>query len=361
MTSPWKIQPVETEVTNLNEIMNEEFAKRVQAEEIKHHQDPIDEVDANPDVLETNPTVPTSGLPPEVLEALKDEPDFQKIVDMDTDWQIAQTLQQIYIKEHDDYLKKVEKANNKNSKVQISLNKYRIAPDEVANDSDAEDNHPIPCEDRKDWDRFETNEKEFSRVSKKKNCTSNIDGEIKTKHDADMSGRRNACKVMSFPPEFETGDAGAFDMKLNNTVFNQLKRSVKQTKKGNRAIDRKEATETAVIGLDEATRLILYKMINNQLLESVDGVISTGKEAVILHAETDPNGESDVVVPKEVAIKIFSTTLNEFKQRDRYIKGNVFKIKEFQTFFPCILVLKKIFQMTIASKEDFLNKILTQS
>lgn len=329
MTSPWKIQPVETGVTDLNEIMNEEFARRLQAEEIvKCKADPGEsslKIEKEPELVEkvtTREVEKKPGLPPEVLEALKDEPDFQKIVDMDSDWQIAQTLQEMYIKEHDNYVKKVEKANNKNSKVQISFSKYRIAPEELQDDSDAEDNQPIPYDERKDWDRFETNEKEFSKISKKKNCTSNIDGEIKTKHDADMSGRRNACKVMSFPPEFETGDAGAFDMKLSNTVFNQLKQSVKQTKKVNRAFDRKEAVETAVMGLDEATRLILYKMINNQLLESVDGVISTGKEAVILHAETDPNGESNALVPKEVAIKIFSTTLNEFKQRDRYIKGN---------------------------------------
>ncbi|XP_063699439.1 serine/threonine-protein kinase RIO3 [Culicoides brevitarsis] len=329
MTSPWKIiEPAEADVSsNLSEIMNEEYAKRLQEEEFKKVKGPkvpipsIDVVDAVPHDVE--PPSKPSGLPPEVLEALKDEPDFQKIVEMDSDWQIAQTLQEMYIKEHDNYLKKVEKANNKNSKVQISYSKYRIAPEELqGEDSDAEDNQPIPYEERKDWDRFETNEKEFSKISKKKNTTTNVDGEIKTKHDAEIAGRRNACKVMSFPPEFETGDAGSFDMKLNNTVFNQLKQSVKQTKKVNRAFDRKEAVETAVMGLDEATRLILYKMINNQLLESVDGVISTGKEAVILHAETDPNGESNALVPKEVAIKIFSTTLNEFKQRDRYIKDD---------------------------------------
>lgn len=334
MTSPWKIEPVASEGADLNEIMNEEYAKRLQAEENGKLKDvplppSVDVPDAVPTSVIIEPPSKPSGLPPEVLEALKDEPDFQKIVDMDSDWQIAQTLQEMYIKEHDNYVKKVEKANNKNSKVQISFSKYRIAPEQLQDDSDAEDNQPIPYDERKDWDRFETNEKEFSKISKKKNCTSNIDGEIKTKHDAEMSGRRNACKVMSFPPEFETGDAGAFDMKLNNTVFNQLKQSVKQVKKVNRAFDRKEAVETAVMGLDEATRLILYKMINNQVLESVDGVISTGKEAVILHAETDPNGESNALVPKEVAIKIFSTTLNEFKQRDRYIKGRFcMKIKQ---------------------------------
>jgi len=89
------------------------------------------------------------------------------------------------------------------------------------------------------------------------------------------------------------------------------------------------------MGLDAGTRLLLYKLINNQVLEQINGIISTGKEAVILHANSDSNytgsnehgHQSGVLVPphllpKECAIKIFKTTLNEFKQRDRYIKDD---------------------------------------
>jgi RIO kinase 3 len=142
------------------------------------------------------------------------------------------------------------------------------------------------------------------------------------------SGRKNACRVMSFDPEIQTGDAAAFDMKLDNKVFNQLRSQSRQlVKKTHRALDRKENMETTQMGLDEPTRLILYKMINNQLLESVDGVVSTGKEAIILHGETDANCPDRSNLPKEVAIKIFSTTLNEFKQRDRYIKDD-FRFKD---------------------------------
>lgn len=39
-----------------------------------------------------------------------------------------------------------------------------------------------------------------------------------TKHDINMANRRNACRVMEFPPEFHTGDGGGFDMKLSNQV-----------------------------------------------------------------------------------------------------------------------------------------------
>lgn len=100
--------------------------------------------------------------------------------------------------------------------------------------------------------------------------------------------------------------------------------------------DRKENEATAEMGVDAQTRLLLYKLINNKVLEQINGIISTGKEAVILHANSDPSytgtdstgqeihgiGCPPNLLPKECAIKIFKTTLNEFKQRDRYIKDD---------------------------------------
>lgn len=311
MSSPWKIEPT-LEPVNLNEIMSE------QAEVKKCDPGGIFESKKPPVIYEPKETTPR--IPPEILEALKDEPDYKQLIDLDSDAKIAQLLQEQFDKEHDVYLKRVENAGNKNSKVQVSYSKYRIVPEGIIDDSDEEE-ESVPPELRKDWDRFETNEKEGKQINKKKGYSVDEEGVVKTKHDADISGRRNACRVMSFPPEFSTGDAGAFDMKLSNTVFNQLRSHTKQTKKYNKASDRKEDIATAVMGIDEPTRLILYKMINNAVLESIDGVISTGKEAVILHAETDPNN-TEMQLPKEVAIKIFSTTLNEFKQRDRYIKDD---------------------------------------
>lgn len=97
--------------------------------------------------------------------------------------------------------------------------------------------------------------------------------------------------------------------------------------------DRKGTVATAEKGVDSSTRLLLYKFITKRILEQINGIISTGKEAVIIHANSDPtyadnaNGCSGTIcspqlLPKECAIKIFKTTLNEFKQRDRYIKDD---------------------------------------
>lgn len=88
--------------------------------------------------------------------------------------------------------------------------------------------------------------------------------------------------------------------------------------------DKKEDRATAEFGLDEYTRLLLYKMINQELLDAVNGVVSIGKEAVILHADGNINYGQDEGrhLPAECAIKVFKTTLSEFKQRDKYIKDD---------------------------------------
>lgn len=110
-------------------------------------------------------------------------------------------------------------------------------------------------------------------------------------------------------------------------MFNQLKAYSRRGR-----LDRTEKVATAEMGVDAATRLLLYKLINNQILEQINGIISTGKEAVILHANSDSNYTKQEhgtgvlmapeLLPKECAIKVFKTTLNEFKQRDRYIKDD---------------------------------------
>ena len=36
--------------------------------------------------------------------------------------------------------------------------------------------------------------------------------------------------------------------------------------------------------MDPKTRLLMYKLVNSGILESINGIISTGKEAVVFHA-----------------------------------------------------------------------------
>ena len=48
-------------------------------------------------------------------------------------------------------------------------------------------------------------------------------GKGKSKHDIETGNKRNADRVMNFPPEFDTGDGDAIAMRLSNAVYNDLK------------------------------------------------------------------------------------------------------------------------------------------
>jgi RIO kinase 1 len=65
--------------------------------------------------------------------------------------------------------------------------------------------------------------------------------------------------------------------------------------------------------LDPRTRLILFKMLGRELIERIDGCVSTGKEANVYHALA-PGG-------KHYALKIYKTSILVFKDRDRYVTG----------------------------------------
>ena len=72
--------------------------------------------------------------------------------------------------------------------------------------------------------------------------------------------------------------------------------------------------------MDEKTRLMLFKLVDGGVLEEINGCVSTGKEACVYHALG--GSSEDRAIPPEVAIKVFKTTLNEFKNRDKYIKDD---------------------------------------
>merc|ERR1719341_2870601 len=176
---------------------------------------------------------------------------------------------------------------------------------------------------KRDWDLFETNEKETGVIPR---CGYKKLGEnIITKHDKEITQRENAKRIMEFPPGIETGDGGGFDMQLSNKVYNKIRNfSVREGKRKNRIQDKDERA-VAEQALDPKTRVLLYKLVNGGVLDAVNGVISTGKEAVIMHADGGPGPqESDepLNVPKECAVKVFKTTLNEFKTRDKYIRDD---------------------------------------
>lgn len=300
MSSPWgKI--TKPEPPNLQEIMSEEFARDLQAKEDQKYAGYVQPV--------TNPTDKNDVIP--------DSPELDAD---DSDAIIARMLQKQFDEEYDDMLKRTEDKVNGTSKVSVSFSNYRRTPQSLDFDSDSEEYECEDIMDRRDWDRFDTMNRQLQAIPP---CGYMIkDGKMVTKHDPTLNSRKNACKFMSFPPEFHTGDGAGFDLQLSNKVFNSLKlHSKTEQNRRQRLHDRKEDHATADFGIDQFTRLLLYKMINKQLLERVNGIISIGKEAVILHAETDPL-YPEGSLPKECVIKIFKTTLAEFKQREKYIRDD---------------------------------------
>ncbi|XP_076082709.1 serine/threonine-protein kinase RIO3-like isoform X1 [Mytilus galloprovincialis] len=226
---------------------------------------------------------------------------------------MARMLQLEYDKQNDEELLAKEKLVNKHQKVSISFENYRSVHPAYRDDEDTEE---------EDDDDYEPPKSEWDKKSPsfKKNGTVGSGKNVVTKHDKVICGRKNASKLMDFPPEFHSGDGESMDMQLNNRIYNKLKRHSDAENKRHQRLHEKKEHSTAGQVMDARTRLILYKLVNNGVLDSISGSISTGKESVVFHAYGgELNGET---LPKECAIKVYKTTLNEFKNRGKYVDGD---------------------------------------
>ncbi|UJR16460.1 hypothetical protein I4U23_003362 [Adineta vaga] len=65
--------------------------------------------------------------------------------------------------------------------------------------------------------------------------------------------------------------------------------------------------------LDPRTRLILFKFLQQGVVEEINGCISTGKEANVYYAKANTD--------EHRAIKVYKTSILVFKDRDRYVTG----------------------------------------
>ncbi|CAG0915303.1 unnamed protein product [Notodromas monacha] len=288
----WNL-PKEAEVTtSLLDVMSEELAQDLHEKELQR------KIEGNLDAF---------AIPP-------DKGEF----DVSNDELLARILQRELDREYDTQLNRQEAKYNGNSKVSVSFANYRRCDDDVESESSEDDADPIF------WDTFESNDKTAVKPGRCGYVRSN-DGMMKTKHDSETCSRNNAKRVMAFPPDFNTGDAGGFDMQLPNHVFNSLKLHSQQEAGRRARLHEKKDKSTAVAAVDEKTRLQLFKWINAGVLDAVHGIVSTGKEAVVLHAKGGAAETEDPVyigIPDECAIKVFKTTLNEYKTRDKYIRDD---------------------------------------
>jgi len=155
--------------------------------------------------------------------------------------------------------------------------------------------------------------------------------EISTKHDKSASEHSNLAKAnVLLPSGAKSGD---LNHRLSNQVYNSLQHGWKKqnqvAKGGGKTVER-DSIQTHAKGLDYKSRLILYGMINSHFLEEVHGVVKTGKEAVVFHAIGKATEIGQEIVEsleqneemKEMAIKVFKTTLTGFKNRLDFVKGD---------------------------------------
>jgi RIO kinase 3 len=283
--------------------------------------------------------------------------------EIDSDYMLAQLVQLELDKEYDEALRLREQQENKCSRVTVSYDNFRAV-------------HPVIEQSEKDLDkrrhrldRDSSNDDENDQVVSltfKRGIHTTRDGQVISKHDLGLASKHNASKVMNlFAPEFETGDSRRINMRLSNQVYNTLKiHSMHTEKRKNRLHDKKDhATNT--MSLDPRTRLILFKLVNADIISEIGGVISTGKEATIFYAQ---GGKSvEVLVPANCVAKVYKTTLNEFKTREKYIRDdyrfrdrykhlnprkivklwaekemhNLMKMRKFGIRCPDVIVLKK--------------------
>lgn len=189
--------------------------------------------------------------------------------------------------------------------------------DEADSDSDYDDDDDdAECA----VDCFEENDMSREGFTMGRQGFVNKRGKVVTKHDSELCGRRNACRVMTFASDMETGDGGGFDMQLSNHVYNALKVHAMASNKRMARLNEKKKKSTAESVMDETSKLMIFKLINRGVLDEVNGAVNTGKEANVYHGI---GGNPEMQVPVgEVAIKVYKTTLNEFKNRDPYIKND---------------------------------------
>ncbi|XP_004080865.1 serine/threonine-protein kinase RIO3 [Oryzias latipes] len=232
--------------------------------------------------------------------------------DTDSDLMLAQMLQLQFDREFDDQLRREERKFNGDSKVSISFENYRMV--HPYEDSDS-------SEDEVDWQdtRHDPYKAEKPQATPRKGFTGKGKN-ITTKHDEETCGRKNTARMDNFAPEVLVGDGLGMDLKLSNQVFNSLKQHCYSEQRRSARLHEKKEHSTAEQAVDPRTRLLMYKMVNAGVLENINGCISTGKESVVFHA--DGGSLEEQPVPDEVVLKVFKTTLNEFKNRDRYIKDD---------------------------------------
>ncbi|RKP06350.1 RIO1 family-domain-containing protein, partial [Thamnocephalis sphaerospora] len=101
--------------------------------------------------------------------------------------------------------------------------------------------------------------------------------------------------------------------RISTSVANDIKISSKKAQGDRHRTTDKADRATVEQVLDPRTRIILFKLLNRNVIYEINGCVSTGKEANVYHATTEDG--------QHRAIKVYKTSILTFKDRDRYVTG----------------------------------------
>lgn len=107
---------------------------------------------------------------------------------------------------------------------------------------------------------------------------------------------------------------GRLDVGMSNSVTTAIRETVRDAAIGRIKNTEKADRATVEQAIDPRTRMVLFKMLNRGVFNNINGCISTGKEANVYHATKDDG--------KELAVKVYKTSVLVFKDRDRYVQGD---------------------------------------
>ena len=245
----------------------------------------------------------------------------------DEDYELAQLLQAQFNEEHNNHISTREAHINRHngSKVSISMHKYR-QQETISSSVWCPDNEPrrLTAEDAADGESDDDYHPEMELTyDPSVREMRNEHGEIVTKHNPQAQSLRNQRRMEeSLPLSFPSGDMKKGDVRVSNKVYNKIKRDANKRDRSQARVKEAKDTSTSDLALDTKTRLLLFRMVNAGILEEINGAISTGKEAIVFHASrrTDPRDPRSAL--EECAIKVFKTTLTEFKQRQQFLHGD---------------------------------------
>ncbi|KAK7530423.1 extragenic suppressor of the bimD6 mutation [Phyllosticta citricarpa] len=129
-------------------------------------------------------------------------------------------------------------------------------------------------------------------------------------------------KPKTNPQKPSANTNSSIDDQVRSLSVHASKIKLDDTKYGRRENTDKDKSDRATSEqvLDPRTRMLLLQMINRNIVSSIHGCVSTGKEANVYHALSTPD-DDESAPPIHRAIKVYKTSILVFKDRDKYVTG----------------------------------------